>query len=107
MRQIRRVLALLLRGADADEVDVGECCRVLVGGGEGETTGPEVPAEDLGQARLVERHLACFELRNLAGIDVDSEHVVPEFGHAGRVRGSQIPCSEHCAAHTRLTTQWM
>ena len=56
--EIRRVGTVLLRGAHAEEVDVGElgCLRVV--GGKREAAGVDVALEDLRQARLEEGDLA-------------------------------------------------
>src|ERR1700722_392201 len=100
MAEVGAVFAFLLRGSNTQEVHVGEVgCRVVVGG-EPQPAGSEVVAQHLSQTRLVEGDVAGRELGNLAGIDVDAHHIVPEFGHSGGVRRAEIASAENGASHT-------
>ena len=98
--QIGAVFALLLRGSDAEEVHVGEFGGLVVVGGEAQPTGSEVVAQHLSQTGLVERDVAGRELGDLARIDVDADHVVPEFGHSGGMCRAEIARAEDGASHT-------
>ena len=98
--QIGAVLALLLGGPDAEEVHVGELGRSVIVGGELQTPRIEVVAQHLSQPWLVERDVTRGELGDLAGVDVDADDLVAEFGHAGGVGRAEVPRSEHSASHT-------
>src|SRR5262249_39724093 len=56
------------------------------------------------EARLVERNFAACQFRQLAGVDVDTEHVVTQLRHARGMGGPQVTRSEHrnTATHVRL-----
>ena len=90
---------LPLRGADGEEVHVGERRGLVVGGGEGQPARVEVAPQYLSQAGFVERHLAGGQLGDLARVDVDAEDLVAEFGQAGRMCRAEISGSEHGASH--------
>ena len=77
MAQVGAVFAALLRSADSEEVHIGEFGRQVVVGGESETTGSDVVAQQLSQTRLIERNIAGGELGDLTGIDVDTDDFVP------------------------------
>jgi hypothetical protein len=81
-------------------VHVGEVGGLVVVGGEAQSTGSDIVAQHLSQTGLVERDVACRELGDLACVDVDADHVVPEFSHSGGVRGAEIACAENGASHT-------
>ena len=98
--QVGAVFALLLRGSDAEEVHVGELGRRVVVGGELQPTGIEVVAQHLSQPGLVERDVAGGQFRDLAGVDVDADDLVAEFGHAGGMGGAEVTRAEHSASHT-------
>ena len=98
--QVGAVFALLLRGSDAKEMHVGEVGGLVVVGGEAQPAGSEVVAQHLSQTGLVERDVAGRELGDLAGIDVDADHVVPEFGHSGGMCRAEIARAEDGASHT-------
>ena len=105
MPQVGAVFALLLRGSDAQEVHVGEFGGLIVVGGEVQPTRSEVVAQHLSQTRLVERDVAGRELGDLACIDVDADHVVPDFGHSGGMCRAEIARAEDSASHTALYRQ--
>ena len=88
--QVGGVLALLLRSAHADEVHLAERARLGERGAEPQPAGRELFDEQLLEAGLVERHLAPLQPVDLGGVDVDAEHLVPEFAHGHRVRRAQI-----------------
>ena len=98
--QVGAVLALLLRGSDAEEVHVGELGGRVVVGGEPQPAGIEVVAQDLPQAGLVERDVARRQLGDLARVDVDADHLVAELGHPGGVGRAEVSRAEHSASHT-------
>ena len=97
--QIGAVLALLLRRSDAEEVHIGELGGGVVVGGEVQPARGEVVAQHLSQAGLVEGDITAGEFRDLAGVDVDAEYFVTQFGHAGGVRRAEIARAEHSASH--------
>ncbi len=92
--EIRAVLALLLRSSDTEEMHVGEFSGRVVIGGETETARSDVVAQHLSQARFVERNIAGGELGDFPGVDVDTDHVVPEFGHSGGMRRTEVARAE-------------
>ena len=100
MPQVRAVFALLLRSSDTEEMDVGEFRGGIVVGGESQPPGSDVVAQHLSQAGLIERNVARGELGDLAGVDVDTDHVVPEFGHTGGMCRAEIARAEDGASHT-------
>src|SRR5215207_11189598 len=100
MPQVGAVFALLLRGSDTKEVHVGEVGCLVVVGGEAQPARSKVVAQHLPQARFVERDAARCELGDLAFIDIDADHVVPEFGHSGGMGGAEIARAEYGASHT-------
>src|ERR1700694_4038373 len=93
--QVSAVFTLLLRCSHTEEVHIGELGGFVVVGGETQPTGGEVVAQHLSQARFVERNVSGGEFGDLAGIDVDADHVVPEFGHTGGVRRAEIARAEN------------
>ena len=72
---------------------------LVVVGGEAQPAGGEVVAQHLSQTGLVERDVAGRELGDLACVDVDADHVVPEFGHPGGMRRAEIARAEDGASH--------
>jgi hypothetical protein len=101
--KVGAVFALLLRGADAEEMHVGEFGGGVVVGREAQSTGSDIVAQHLSQAGLIERDVAGRELGDLSRIDVDADHVVPELGHACRMGSAEITRAEDCASHTCLS----
>ena len=100
MPQIRAVFALLLRSSDTEEVHVGELSGGIVVGGESQAARSDVVAQHLSQAGFIERNVTGGELGDLPGVDVDTDHVVPEFGHSGGMSRTEIARAEDCASHT-------
>ena len=101
--EVGAVLALLLRRADAQEVDVGEIRSHVIVGGESKASGSEVLAQHLRQPGLVERDVATGELGDLAGVDVDADDLMTQLGHPGGVCRAEVPGSEHGASHTTIS----
>jgi hypothetical protein len=81
-------------------VHVGEIGGHLVVGGELQPAGREVLVEQFRQSGLVERNVARRELGHLAGVDVDTDHLVAECRHPGRMGCAEVPGAEHSASHT-------
>src|SRR3979409_2559964 len=100
MTEVGAVFALLLGGSDAEEVHVGEFGYRFVVGGEVQPTRSEVVAQHLPKTGFVERDVTPGKLGDLTGIDVDPDHVVPEFGHSRGVRRAQIARAKDGAPHT-------
>ena len=100
--QVRGAGTGLLRGADADEVDVAELCGLGERRAEPEAAGLDGAGEHLVEARLEERGPAGAQQLDLARVDVDAEDLVPEVGHAGRVNCSEVSGSEDGQTHARL-----
>ena len=98
--QIGAVFALLLRRSDTEEVHVGELRGGVVIRREVQPARSKVVAQHLSQAGLVERNVAGRQLRDLAGIYVDAENFVTQFGHSGGVRRAEIARAKHSASHT-------
>ena len=97
--EVGTVTAHLLRGADADEVDRGVVGGDRMVGGEAQSPGVEVAAEDVGEPGFEERDVTGLQAIDLLGVDVDTDDVVPEFGHAGRVRRAEIAATDHRELH--------
>ena len=91
-----------LRGADADEVHVAELGGLLQGRGEPQPAGVDVLARAVRESRFVERRVAFGEPIDLRGVDVHSEDVVAELGHAGCMYGAEVACSNNGDAHGDL-----
>ena len=100
--QVCGVLPLLLRRAHAQEVHVGELGRLRVVGGEPQPPGGDVALQHLPQSGFVERDIPAAQFGDLAGIDVDADHVVTELGHSDGVGGAEVSRPEHSASHTAL-----
>jgi len=83
-------LAVALRGADADEVHVGELGHLGVGRGEPQPAAVDVLGEQLGQPRFVERDLAGAQPVDLRRVDVQADDLVAELDHAHGMGGAQI-----------------
>jgi hypothetical protein len=92
--EVRAVLALALRGADADEVDVGEVGDGLDVGGEAQAARLEVLLEQLGQARFVDRQHPRRERLDLGGVDVVADHLVSQLREADRVGDAEVPAPD-------------
>ena len=99
--QVGAVSSHLLRGADADEVDRGVVGGDRMVGGEAQSPGVEVAAEDVGEPGFEERDVAGLQAFDLLWVDVDTDDVVAEFGHAGRVRRAEVPATDHRELHGR------
>ena len=68
-------------------------------GGEGQPACAHVAGDQLVEPRLVDRHLAALERRDLAGVLVDADHVVAEIGKAGAGNEADIAGADHRDAH--------
>ena len=80
--------------------DITKSPYSIVGPGEVQSTGFEVVAQHLSQARFVERDVTRGQLRDLAVVDVDADNVVTQFRHADGVSRSEIAGSKDRASHT-------
>ncbi len=83
---------LIGRRADGDELQraVRDACIDV--GGEAKAPGRRVAADERLQPGFVDRHAARFQHRDLAGVDVDAQHVVADFGQArSRKPGRHTP----------------
>src|SRR5690606_21463626 len=72
-------------------MDVTELGRLPVVGREPQPARGEVAAQEIVEPGFVDRHLAGRQLSDLLFIDIEAEHVVPEFGEADGVRRAEIP----------------
>ena len=79
---------------------VGELRGSVVIRREMQPTRSEIVAQHLSQARFVERNVARRQFRDLAGIYVDAENLVTQFGHSGGMRRAEIARAKHSASHT-------
>ena len=102
--QVGAVFAPLLRSADSQEMHVGEFGSQVIVGGEPKTASCDVVAQHLSQSRLVKRNVTSSQLGDLTGIDVDTDDLMPQFGHPGGVGGTQIARTEDGASHTPVCT---
>ena len=93
--EVGRVRPGLLRGADADEMDVGERRGLVEVGREVKQSRVLDLAQLLRQSRFEERDPALGERADLVRIDVDAEHVVPERRHADGMGRAEVAGSDH------------
>ncbi len=82
VREIRVPVGLARWRADRDEHGVRHLDGLRRIGGEGEAPGLGVEFDELGEARLEDRHLALVQPVDLAGILVDANDGVAEIGKA-------------------------
>jgi hypothetical protein len=54
---------------------------------------------------LVERRLTSGEGLDLARVDVDADHFVPDRRHRGRVDGTEVSAADHRQAHEVLRSR--
>ena len=80
-----------LRRPDGDEDDLGLGDPLGQVGRERQPAVAEVAVDQLGQARLVDRHLALLEPLDLGGDLVDADHVVAALGQAGPLTRPTYP----------------
>ena len=73
--------------------------RRLEVGGEAQPAGAHVVGDQFVESRLVDRHLAALQRRDLAGVLVDAGHVVAEIGEAGPGNEADIAGADHRDAH--------
>src|SRR5690348_16502160 len=99
MRQVGAMPARLLRGTHPEKVDRGVVGGGEMVGGEAQPSGVDVPPEDVGETGFEERNLTGLETLDLVRVDVDADDVVPEFGHAGRMCGTEVAASDHRELH--------
>jgi hypothetical protein len=74
---------LVWRCADGNELEQSMVHTLLHVGRELEPSGFHVAFDVRLEARLVDRDLAVIEARDLVCVDVDANHVIAHFGHAG------------------------
>ncbi len=96
--EVGRVLALALRGTDADEVHLGVGDLGDVGG-EAEPPGRHDLLQQLGQPRLEERRPGLPQRLHLGLVDVHPDDVMTEVRHARGVDRTQIPATDHTDTH--------
>ena len=100
MAQVSAVFASLLRSAHSEKMHVGEVGGQIIVGGEPKAARCNVVAQYLSQPRLVERNVTSGQLGDLTRIDVDTEDLMPQFGHPGGMGSTQIPRTKNGAPHT-------
>ena len=59
----------------------------------------DVAPDQLLEARLVDRHLAAPQRRDLAGVDVDADDVVAALGEAGAGHQTDVPGADDAQLH--------
>ena len=87
------------RRAHGNEDGVGGLGRLGQAGGEEEPLLAHVLGDQLGQARLVDRHLASRQGGDLVGVLVDAGDDVAEVGKAGAGDEAHVTGTDHCNAH--------
>jgi hypothetical protein len=76
------------------------CATASAGvGGEVQAAGRGVALHQLGQARLVDRHLAAPQRRHALGVHVQADHAVAHLGQAGRRHQADIAGTHHTHLH--------
>ncbi len=88
-----------LRRPDGDEDDLGLGDPRAQVGREGQPAVARVAMDQLGQPRLVDRHLALLQALDLRLDLVDAHHVVAALGQAGALDQSHISRPDDCDLH--------
>ena len=83
----------------ADAVPVAEVDRRQQLGGKRQPRRPHIGGHQRLEPRLVDRHLAAPQPRNLCRIGVDTSHRHAEFGKTRPRNQAHIPRPDHCNAH--------
>ena len=83
-----------LRRADSDECDIRPANRFRQIGREAQTLLAVIAADELGEARLEDRHLAGLERANLRRILIHTHDVVAVLGQAGAQDQTDVSCSD-------------
>jgi hypothetical protein len=79
---------------------IGELGRHVVVSGEPQSPRGQIVGQQLAQAGLIKGNVTPGELGYLAGIDIDTNDLVSEFRHPGRMGSTQITSAEDGASHT-------
>ena len=95
---------LALRRANGDEDDLGRAYGAGQLGREAEALFVSVPADDLFETWLVDRHLASGERPNLRLVLVDADNGVAVFGEAGAHDEPDVPAADDGDFH--VTTRY-
>ena len=95
-------VAAARRRADRDEHRVGGFDRAGEIVGKFQPPGAGIGGDQVGEARLVDRHLAARERADLFGVLVDAGHVVAEIGEAGPGNEADITGADHGNAHAKI-----
>ncbi len=104
LSEVGSVLTVLLRRPGTDEMNVPEVARFLVRRGEPDAAGLEVLAQQRFEPWLEERHLARGQRGDLALVDVETEYVEAQLGHADGVGGAEVTGSENSETHRMSVT---
>jgi hypothetical protein len=73
--------------------------RVEDGRAEAQSAGRDVPAQQVGLSRLVERHPAGRQDPDLGLVGVDADHVVADLGHRRGVGRAEVARPDHRHPH--------
>ena len=92
-------VAAARRRADRDENRAGFGHRTLQLGRKAQAPGLHVGGDQIVEARLVDRHLAALQRRDLVGVLVDAGDVMAEIGKAGPRNEADVAGADHCNAH--------
>jgi len=96
--EVCRVRVLPLRGPDGEEVDA--CVRYLGDvGGEAQSPRGKAAGEDFAESGFMERRLAGRQFSDLRRVDINSDDLVAEIGHARRVNGAEVAATENGDLH--------
>ena len=85
--------------ADGDEHGLGPGDGGPQIGGEGEPPGLHILGHQRFKPRLVDRHLASLQPRDLGRVFVDADHVMAEIGKTDAGDQADIARSDHCDTH--------
>ena len=91
--------------ADGDEDRLGGLGGLGQAGREEQPPLAHVLGNELGEARLEDRHLAAGERGDLVGVLVDAGHDVAEVGKAGARDEADVAGADHCYAHVYLISK--
>ena len=91
------------RRADRDELQRAVRDRCVDVGGEAQAPGRDVARDHRLEPRLVDRHAAVVEDRDLARVDVEAQHVVADLGEAGAGDETDVAGADHRDLHARCS----
>ena len=94
-----RAAVFVRRRANGDKNDLCMCNRVRSIGGEAQRLARAIGGNDILQARLVDRNLACVQTLDLVRVDIDTDHIVADIRNAGTGDETDVSGSKNTDPH--------